>query len=205
MKALLLAAGAALGLSLAAQADIIYFSDFETDGGGWVATATWDDRGDWEWTNTYDGTQYQGGSAAPLNAYSGTGLWGTVLYDDYTNSGGETFLSQTFDFTGYTGVEMNWMTWNNAFYSWDTTKVYVNGDMVWDYGYYNDAPTWEMASIDLSAYDGMGSVEIVFELHASTVVEKAGWYIDDVAITGVPAPGALAVLGLAGLVSRRRR
>ena len=201
----ILAAAVLAAFPLAANADLLYFSDFEADDGGWRATASWDPIGDWEWTNTYDGSQYNGVGAAPLNAYSGSGLWATVPLGDYTNSGGESFLSQTFDFTGWSGTTLSWYNWTNAFYTWDTAKVYVNGAEIWDYGVYNDAPTWEYVSIDLFDFDGMSEVEIVFELHASTVVEKAGWYIDDVAINGVPAPGALALLGLAGLAGRRRR
>ena len=205
MKIPLLMTAVVIALPLTANANNIYFSDFDTDDGGWAATATWDPVGDWAWTNSYDGTLYTGSYAAPPAAYSGEGLWGTVLYGDYTNAGGESFLSQTFDFTGYTDVQLDFASWNNTFYTWDTNIIYVNGDVVWDYGAYNANPTWELHTVDLSAYDGMASVEIVFELHASTVVERAGWYIDDVAISGVPTPGALALLGLAGLIGRRRR
>ena len=151
----ILAAAVLAAFPLAANADLLYFSDFEADDGGWRATASWDPIGDWEWTNTYDGSQYNGVGAAPLNAYSGTGLWATVPLGDYTNSGGETFLSQTFDFTGWSGTSLSWYNWTNAFYDWDTAKVYVNGAMIWDYGWYNDAPTWEYVSIDLFDYDGM--------------------------------------------------
>ncbi|QKK07241.1 MAG: PEP-CTERM sorting domain-containing protein [Planctomycetota bacterium] len=34
---------------------------------------------------------------------------------------------------------------------------------------------------------------------------RVGWYIDDVAIRGVPAPASAALLGLGGLVATRRR
>jgi PKD repeat protein len=36
---------------------------------------------------------------------------------------------------------------------------------------------------DLSAYDGMSSVELTFSMHATTVVAYAGWYLDDVSIS----------------------
>ena len=41
--------------------------------------------------------QYQGDDSPPPTAHSGDGLWGTVLYDDYTNSGGTSFLKKTVD------------------------------------------------------------------------------------------------------------
>ena len=49
MKWTALASVAALALAGSAMADELYFNDFETDDGGWVATASWDPVGDWEW------------------------------------------------------------------------------------------------------------------------------------------------------------
>ncbi|MGD9128355.1 MAG: C25 family cysteine peptidase, partial [Planctomycetia bacterium] len=48
----------------------IYFNDFESDDGGWVASATWDPVGNWEW-----GTPTSG----PDEAFSGQNVWATVL------------------------------------------------------------------------------------------------------------------------------
>lgn len=167
-----------------------YFSDFESDNGGWVPTATWDPVGDWEWSNTYNVGCYVGGEQPPPAAYSGTGLWGTVLCDDYTNSGGETLLSQTFSFTGLTDVHLSFYEWSDLFGSWDYGEVLVNG--VQEY-YVDTYPgsSWDFVDLNLGAYDNMASVEIVFSMHASTVVEYAGWYLDDVRIsyTGSGTPG----------------
>jgi MYXO-CTERM domain-containing protein len=205
MRNLLCAFGLLAAVPLAANAAVIYSSDFEANDGGWEATADWDPVGDWEWTDSYDFNNYGGAYNPPPNAYSGTGLWGTVVNGDYTNAGGSSFLSQTFDLTGYTDVEMSFANWAEVFYSFDTAELYINGDLVYERDT-SDAPTdWEIITIDMSAYDNMAGVEVVFELYASTVVERAGWYIDDVSITGVPSPGALALLGLGGLVARRRR
>jgi hypothetical protein len=191
-------------LPVIASGAVIYSSDFEADDGGWDATADWDPVGDWEWGD-YRIDDYVGGYNPPPAPYSGSKLWGTVLHGDYTNSGGSSFLSQTFDLTGYTDVEMSFANWAEVFYSFDTAELYINGDLVYERDT-DAAPTdWEIITIDMSAYDNMAGVEVVFELYATTVVERAGWYIDDVMITGVPAPGALAVLGLAGLARRRRR
>jgi len=158
-------------------------SDFEADDGGWVATATWDPVGDWEWTNTYDVSNYVGTHTPPPTAASGTGLWGTVIYADYTNSGGESYLKQTFDFSGMTNVQLTFNSWIDAFGSWDYGRVMVNGVELARYDTYN--PTaWTSEVLSLAAFDGNPSVEINFEFHASTVVEYYGWCIDDVCITG---------------------
>jgi PKD repeat protein len=169
-----------------------YSSDFESDDGGWVATADWDPVGDFEWTNTYDSSNYVPGSyptseVPPPTAYSGTGLWGTVLYAPHTNpptSGMMTYLSQTFDFTGVTGAEISWMSWENVFGDWDHCNLYVNGDHVWGPSWQGSSPSWAYRYVDLSAYDGMSNVEVKFALSATTVVAYAGWYIDDVEVSG---------------------
>ncbi len=166
------------------------FFDFEDDDGGWVPTADWDPVGDWEWTDNYDVSNYVGDNTPPPSAYSGDGLWGTVIYDDYTNSGGETWLSQTFDFSSVAPADavLSFYSWEDAFGSWDYCYVNVNGNEE----YYSEdySPTaWKYVEVDLSAYAGLSSVEITFGMHASTVVNYAGWYIDDVAVAGeAPEP-----------------
>jgi len=204
MKKQVLVSVALLVIPAMTLGDVIYSSDFESDNGGWVATATWDPVGDWEW-GVYDRDAYSGSYNPPPAAYSGTHLWGTVLEGDYTNAGGDSFLSRTFDFTGYSGVEMTWANWAEVFYEFDLAELYVNGDLLYERTTSSPPADWEIETVDLSAYDGMANVEIVFQLHATTVVNRAGWYIDDVMITAVPAPGTLALLGLGGVFIRRRR
>jgi hypothetical protein len=60
----------------------------------------------------------------------------------------------------------------------------VNGVEVFYVDDYHPGCAWTFETIDLSAYDGMSGVEIVFSVHASTVVNYAGWYIDDILIGG---------------------
>ncbi len=168
----------------ASGTEVIYSDDFEADDGGWTPWANWDPVGDWEWTDTYDVSSYAGSHNPPTVAHSGDGLWGTVLYDDYTNSGGETYISKTFDFSGYSNVNMTFWYWSDLFGTWDYAKLYVNGVEVW---YVDTQPgtAWEQAAIDLSPWDYMSDVNVTFEVHASTVVNYAGLYIDDFNLTGV--------------------
>lgn len=207
----------ACGFATAATAGSnFYFSDFETDDGGWVNSGSGGFAGDWEWEANYDASNYTGAYVPPANAYSGTGMWGTLMYDDHTNSGAFSILSQTFDFSGVSGANLSFASWSNVFGSFDYNQVVINGDIVASSNE-GDAPylltnetgsgggNWVIESIDISAYDGLGSVTIEFRMWATTVVNRPGWYLDDVAISAVPAPGALALLGLAGLVGRRRR
>ncbi|MDP8285096.1 MAG: carboxypeptidase-like regulatory domain-containing protein, partial [Candidatus Electryonea clarkiae] len=162
--------------------------DFETSDGGWVATADWDPVGDWAWTPTYDITNYTGANTPPPAAHSGTGLWATVPEGDYTNAGGSSYMSKTVDFSGITDAYLNFWYWSDINGTWDYCDVIVNSDILWTID--THTPTaWEVASLDLSAYDGMSDVQILFSFYASTVVEKAGMYIDDVDYPGGSGPG----------------
>ena len=82
-------------------------------------------------------------------------------------------------------------------------EVIVNGDVL---TLRDGGPTdgWRNVNLDLSAYDNM-MLDLEFRFTTTAVVERVGWYIDDVAIRGVPAPSALALLGLGGVVAGRRR
>ncbi|MBN2547222.1 MAG: hypothetical protein JXB50_15575, partial [Spirochaetes bacterium] len=61
--------------------------NFDANNGDWTAT------GDWEWTSTYNFANYTGNYFPPTLAHSGTGLWGTIIYNDYNNSGSSSYLS----------------------------------------------------------------------------------------------------------------
>jgi hypothetical protein len=162
--------------------------DFENNDGGWVPSSNWaDPEGDWEYTDSYDINQwapvYTGTSVVPPpTAFSGTGMWGTVINSNYTNSGGFSYLSKTFNFSGFSNTEMRFRSWENVFGNFDYCQVSANGTLVWGPSWQYTGTQWEERIVDLSAYDGMGEVEIRFEMWASTVVNYAGWYIDDVEI-----------------------
>ena len=166
-----------------------FFFDFEANDGGWINSASWEPYiGDWEWTNTYNVANYVPGAYAaseipPPNAYSGTGLWGTILYAPYTNAGGYSYLTKTFDFTGMTDVTISWRSWEQVFGSFDFCQLRVNGNLVWGPSWNYSAPVWHERTVDLSAYDGNPSVTIQFEMYATTVVNYSGWYIDDITIS----------------------
>jgi hypothetical protein len=162
--------------------------EFETDDGGWIPSSNWaDPLGDFEWTNTYDASNYVvGGYPAsefpPPAAHSGTGLWGTVLYGPYTNAGGFSYLTKEFSFTGISNPQMRFWSWNNSFGNWDYGQVAVNGTVVWGPDWDTTPVEWLEVVIDLSAYANLANVSIQFQHYTTTVVNYAGWYIDDVYI-----------------------
>lgn len=189
---------AALSIASFASAQIPYFSDFEADGGGFVPA------GDWERGTPVgaDGSDLGGfGGPEPVGGFSGDFVWGTVIGGLHNPSTVST-LSQTFDFSSASGASMSFYEWidsgGNAF---DTAEVMVNGSQL----YLSDGgpSQWRPVGLDLSAYDGLAAVTVDFVFTTTTVVERVGWYIDDVSI--VPEPASLALVALGALVLIRRR
>ncbi len=160
--------------------------DFENDDGGFEPTADWDPVGDWEWTDNYDFSLYSGAYYAPPAANSGTGLWTTVPHGDHTGSGGRSFLRKTVNLAGYSTVEISFWSWLDVWGAWDYCELYANGTLVWEYSLSTVPTAWVENIVDLSAFAGDPEVELSFEYYATTVVNHAGWYLDDVSI-GVPA------------------
>lgn len=176
-----------------------FYSSFEGgDASGFSGT------GDWQLGIPvgFNGADY--GGPEPVGGHTGDYAWGTIIGGQH-NPNTVSVLSQTFDLSGYTGLSLIYYEWldsgSNAF---DTAETFVNGDLLLlaDGGPTGD---WREVSLDLSAYDGMSSVTLEFVFSTTSVVERVGWYIDDVAIRGVPAPASAALLGLAGLAATRRR
>lgn len=161
------------------------YDDFEMDDGGWVPTASWDPVGDWEWSDSYNIDSfeyiYTGNNVhPPQNAYSGTGMWGTKMHTNYTNSGGFNYLTKTFNLTGIQNPEIRWWSWENVFGQFDYCQLRVNDTLVWGPSWDYQNTQWQERVVSLADYAGQNDVQITFEMYASTVVNYAGWYIDDV-------------------------
>jgi hypothetical protein len=182
-------------VSASAQTSVPYFSDFEADGGGWTPTF------DWEHGIPVGFDQAPYGGPEPVGGHSGDYVWGTVIGGAH-NPSTTSDLTQSFDFTGVTGAELSFWEWlDSGGNSFDMAQVFVNGNLEY---LADGGPTngWREMVLDLSAYDGLASVEIDFQFYASSVVERVGWYVDDVGIT--PEPSSLCLLALGALVLRRR-
>ncbi|MCB9126390.1 MAG: hypothetical protein H6638_00515 [Ardenticatenales bacterium] len=169
---------------------VLYFNDFETDDGGWTESGF----GDWEWGEVVvPGDDENCGATnypEPPGAYSGTNAWATNLNGCYSNSGATSTISRTFDFSNVEGpIMLSWWEWYNIFGSFDTGAVLVNGTPL--YTIVTSTPTadWQQVMLDLSAYAGNASVTVEFQLSATTVVNRYGWYIDDVSVTGCDTGG----------------
>jgi len=179
-----------------------YLSDLEEDNGGWVSSG----YGDWEWGNDYNVSNfvytYTGSDVTPPpTAHSGTGMWGTKLLTNYNNSGAFSYLTQTIDLSGFTNPQLSFWSWENAFGNFDYCQVAVNGTVVWGPSWDYAATQWRQRVINLSAYENQ-SVVIQFQFYATTTVNYAGWYIDDIYIG--PASRNIATTQFASRSSQDR-
>jgi len=183
----------------------VFFSNFDTDNGGLVGNL------DWQWGATYAwaGTGCSGTVNQPTAPHSGTGMWGTVLNGCYNNLGNNTgyatcsnttpgddsILTLTVDLTNHSAATLSWYEWTDVFSSWDWVEVRVNGTSVFAPCPPSFvAPTaWVQQTASLTPFVG-GIVTIEWHLLASTVVNYAGWYIDDVLVDGTPVPVELQSL-----------
>jgi len=185
--------------------EVVFFSDFEGSNGGLVGTRDWE-WGAYAWVGAGDCSTP---TAPPPAAYSGTGMWGTVLNDCHNGLGNNTgyadcnntqpeddsVLSLVVDLTGASSASLSWWEWFDLFLVWDWAQVYVNGEVVFQHcgGEYLAPSAWQQRVVDLSAYAG-GSATIEFHMMASTVVNKSGWYLDDISVTAEVVQPTLALL-----------
>jgi hypothetical protein len=166
-----------------------YVSDFELDDGGWTG------GGDapWEWGAPVLGVHAGCDTTPedePAGAASGSNVWATNLDGCYANSGTESLLSQTFDFSSLPApIQLAWTNWYEVFVPFDMGEVRVNGGApLFEIATPEPTPDYVHQSVDLSAFAGNPSVTIDFRLFATTVVNRSGWYLDDVAIEYCAAP-----------------
>ncbi len=172
---------------------VLYFWNLEANDGGFAGTL------DWEWGSyAWDGSTCDGSNFPPPAAHSGVGMWGTVLNNCYDNLGNnqgyascansdpsdDSVLSFSIDLSGVTvPVELSWWEWYDLFSSFDWAEVYANGTRVFPHcePSFVQPTAWVQQTVDLTPYAG-GPVTIEFHMMASTVVNHAGWYIDDVLV-----------------------
>ena len=176
----------------------VYSSSFDADNGGLTGSV------DWEWGAVYAwaGTNCTGTFVQPAAAHSGTGMWGTVLNGCYHNLGNhqggtcnnttpadDSILTLSVDLTGYSAATLSFWEWYDVFTSFDWAEVRVNGVQAFPHceASYVAPTAWVQQNVDLTPYVG-GPVTIEWHLLASAVVEKAGWYVDDVLVDATPVP-----------------
>lgn len=202
----------AMAVPTTASASTIYFTDFEADDGGWVASGEWALGTPSATLSGCDGIAADS-DVGPNGAFSGVNAFATGLTTCYENSGTTSTLTQSFDLSDVAEATLSWQQFVSVFVPFDTAEVTVNGALVFERP---ELPRSELATdgyelqeVDLTPFAG-GTVEIQFALSASSVVNAYGWAIDDVRIESsvgavpLPASGALLAIGL-GLFAAVRR
>lgn len=138
-------------------------------------------------------------------------MWGTVLNDCYNNRGNnsnystcvnsdpsdDSILSFSVDLTGVATATLSWWEWFDVYLDFDWAEVYVNETVVFQHcgtGYVIPS-SWEQQTVDLTPYAG-GVATIEFHMMASALVNRAGWYLDDISVDteGTPLPGPTLLL-----------
>ncbi|MBD3165139.1 hypothetical protein GF324_00915, partial [bacterium] len=179
-----------------------FSTDFEADDGGFEVVYQESVTDTWEWGDVV---------LEPDAANSGTKVWGVNLDGDYENNADD-ILAYPVPFTvTNAGAFATYYHWVHYEFGYDGYCVVVStdGGTTWetvDLDQYNDdyvsglgtagftgsAGVWEEVTVPLGAWDGQ-SIMMGFR-HASdfSVNSYSGVSIDDVAMTGIAGPGAIA-------------
>lgn len=175
-----------------------FFEDFESGAAGWTHGGTHDD---WQLGAPL------GLADDPLNAYSGSQVFGTDLtgLEDpgkYENSADTWLASPVFSCVGLTSVKLSFQRWlaiersNGG--AWDYARIYVNEAKIWESpsGANLVDTAWVLQEIDISGVAAdSDSVQLRFTLHSDTNVNFGGWNLDDVQVTGLGLGSATSLGG----------
>ena len=140
----------------------------------------------------------------PTAGHSGSGMWGTVLNDCYTplannskvddkagtctniSSADDSVLALKVALPGtWTSAKLTYWSWEDVNQPFDWAEIRVDNKVAWQLCEmsYTQPTAWKQRTLDLSAHVGK-TVEIGFHFMASPFVNYAGWYIDDLSISG---------------------
>lgn len=167
--------------------DTLFHNDFEGSDGGFTESG----GGDWEYgviPETLDSSNCGSTFSSPGGAFSGTHGWGTVLNSCYDNLGDTSGVGFTADLSapGLTSAWLDFAQWFDVYVNFDYLTITANGAEIWRNDTAEESGTWLTTAVDLTPWLGQDPVSIMFNLHASTVVNRAGWYIDDVSVLACP-------------------
>ncbi|HQW39922.1 MAG TPA: T9SS type A sorting domain-containing protein [Flavobacteriales bacterium] len=173
---------------------VLYSSDFESNDGGLVEGGF----GDWEYgdipTMLLD-VNCTSTHVDPIGAHSGTKGWGTILTDCYSNSGDTSVVAVTVDLSepSLTTAELQFYSWLQIFTEFDYVFIKVNGQQVYLNNSVPLVDVWTAQTLDLTPYIGQASVTISFHLFATAVINKAGWYLDDISVTACSSSTTIGI------------
>lgn len=178
--------------------EVIYQEDFEDGDGGFALTGP-----DWEWGIPTSG---------PGEAHSGQKVWATNLEGNYSSNSDSRLETPTIDLTGIVDPQLSFWHWFSFEYrqarydggnvkissnggefqiitpenGYEDTISYLNAGIPEEPGFcsYEAGQFWHQEDFDLSPYSGH-QIVIRFHFGSNSRYTYPGWYIDDVAITGL--------------------
>ena len=157
------------------------------------------------WFEDTGGSGFSDGDYFGVSNYTGGGIGAyTDGVQGYQMGDTDGLVIMTFEaVAGATGVSLDLFVRSTGWENTDLISISFGGTSLIDTtgaDIDNDYADLEGAWTSLSA-EGSGELVISFASNSSSETIA----IDNIQWTGIPAPGALALLGLAGLASRRRR
>lgn len=176
----------------------VFFDDFEHGVNGWTHGFR-SIADDWQQGPP---NQQRMNMWDPLNAFSGSNVWGndlnpTNFNGDYPNSVDNFLTSPTMNATGRSRLHLvfqRWLTVDAAVF--DQAQVKVNGTSVWR-NPTGDAlvdTRWTRQDVDIAAQaDNQASLQIQFTMTSDGQTTFGGWNIDDVAVESFEANGPLSI------------
>jgi hypothetical protein len=140
----------------------------------------------------------------PQKGHSGSGVWGTVLNDCYNGLGNNSkvddkqgictnqSLSDDSVLRFKVALPASWSTATLSYWSWedlnqpfDWAEIRVDKKVVWQLCELKSTTpsAWKQRKVDLSNHVGK-TIEVAFHFMASPYVNYAGWYVDDLSLSG---------------------
>ncbi|WP_424511344.1 S8 family serine peptidase [Scopulibacillus darangshiensis] len=150
-----------------------YQQDFEANPIGWLS---YGDNNTWEWGKPTSG---------PAAAASGEKVYATNLDRDYENNSNMTLMMPPVAVPEAGNMFLQFKQWYNIENNYDYGHVFVSTDQQnWEQlaEFTGESDGWQSAEVDLSDYAGQ-TVFVAFHVQSDGSVPKAGWYLDDVALS----------------------
>ena len=210
--------GAVMAMGTAQADDVLYYMGFENP--AWIGGKYYDYDSSIDHAlvnNEGEAAVNVEGMSAYYQSTGGVGLQGGDYFGvtNYTGTVGSFFGDQgyqmsdvdgivtlaTDDYADATGYSVNLFLQNTGYEGsnpLDFLSVTMGGEEV----FYSEGDDLELITGEWFTVSGSGSGALAITFSSNSGTEAL--FIDEVYVYGVPAPGALALLGIAGLATRRR-
>jgi bacillopeptidase F (M6 metalloprotease family)/subtilisin family serine protease len=165
-----------------------YFTDLEMEPAGWQHGG---DADPWQWGAPTSG---------PMAAHSGQNLYATNLAGNYAANTNAYLATPPIYLADTTTAILQWYEWYDLENNYDWADVWVldaAGGQTLALSRTGTSNGWKARTLDLTPWAGQ-SILVLFNLDTDGSVQKAGWYLDDIALVGPDSVAPAAPTGLAG-------